>query len=170
MEFKDNGDVTLYGQSIVVLPDALMVEYILNINNDPDWKKVMYQTAKEAMLEYKPNFIKVYNPSSGPVWVCNTVNLLGQGKIQYAAGANGLIGTILLENSPTARGLKGNVNEPTDHIMRGIIAGIVSSVLDMDIDVVEVECAAAGGAICELIVGSSNDIKNKFADIYAKQI
>lgn len=170
MEFKDNGEVTLYGQGIVVLPDALMVEYLLQIDNEPEWKKTLYSTAKEAMLEFKGNFIKAYNSSGGSNWICDTVNLLGQGKIKYENTTKAPLGTILIENSPTAKNLKGNVKMQTDHVLRGILAGIISAVLEKDIDVIESDCVATGGTVCKLIVDYKENLKSNFPAFYEQQV
>lgn len=169
MEFKEDGEVTLYSQDIVVLPDALMAGYISKLGSSPEWKKAIYSTARDAMLEHKEGIGRAYRGSSGSAWVCNTVNLLGQGKITYE-DADSCTGTVWIENAPTARELVGKVNGQTEHILRGLVAGIASAVLGQNVEAVEVECVATGSDRCKLVVGPEVDLKARFPEACAQQV
>jgi len=58
----------------------------------------------------------------------------------------------VLENSPFANELKGKAKFPVDVFMRGILAGLFSSIFEAKIDCVETECAALGEKSCKLIL------------------
>jgi predicted hydrocarbon binding protein len=169
MTFEE-GKVTFYGQDVLIIPYIPIMEYMAQISNDTESTKIIYSMTKEAMLENREGIIKVYKASGDSDWICNTINLFGQGKIKYENSATEPIGVIILENSISAKDIKYTTKYPIDHILRGIIAGIVSVVLDKDIDAIETMCCATGSSNCKFFIATKEDIENKFAILYKQQI
>jgi predicted hydrocarbon binding protein len=58
----------------------------------------------------------------------------------------------VIDNSPFATELKGKAKFPVDVFMRGILAGLFSSIFEENIDCVETECAALNSKNCKLIL------------------
>ena len=59
---------------------------------------------------------------------------------------------VLLENSPFASALKIKSKLPVDIFFRGVLAGAFSAFFKDDIDCVETECSALGGARCKFVL------------------
>ncbi len=60
---------------------------------------------------------------------------------------------VTVENSPLALALQGKSLHPVDHLMRGILAGVYSSVMKRDMDCVELACLASGAPErCEFVL------------------
>lgn len=165
-----DGRVTFYGQDISIFPPEGFVEYMIQVNNNTEDIKILYSTAKKAMLEYKQNLIDAYKQVNDKEWVCNTMNLYGHGKIKYEDSSNILTGTLILEDSFLAEELKNRTKGPVDHILRGMVAGIISSISDRDIDVIEIECQANGKDKCKLVANSEENLKKEFSVLYEEQI
>lgn len=166
----EEGSATLYGQNILIFPYRPLMEYIAHISSDTELTKGIYFTAKESILENKAGIVKAYVVSDGQNWICNTINLLGQGKIKYDNPNTGPTGAVLLENSALAKDLKGKTTYAVDHVLRGIVAGIVSAVLDKDTDIIETDCYATGSNACKFFIDSKENLNNKFPVLSKQQI
>ena len=51
-----------------------------------------------------------------------------------------------------AEPLRGKVQRPVDHFLRGTLAGLFSNVFGADVECIETHCTALGGGDCRLIV------------------
>jgi hypothetical protein len=169
MTFEE-GKITLYGQEILIFPYLPLMEHVAQIGNDVKSIKNMYLLAKDSMLENKEGIIKSYKTAGNVNWICETINLLGHGKIKYEDPPTGPTGMIILENSTLAKDLIGKVNNPVDYILRGIIAGIISAILDKDVDAVETECCANGSDNCKIFVDLKEKLVNKFPVLCEQQV
>lgn len=166
----ENGTVKLYGQNIIIFPPQSIAEYVVSINDNKELIRDLYNTAKKAMVEYGEVISEDYKASHDINWVCDYVNLFGQGRIVYEDITKAPTGTILLENSLYFEGFKNKLNSPVDHIMRGIIAGILSAIFNKNFDAVETECVAMDYSICRFVVDYSDVLKKRFSGIYDTQI
>ena len=169
LSFSD-GRVTFYGQDILIFPVLSIMGYIDLIGNSTESTKEVYYMVKESMLENKQNLKKAYKPSDGVNWIYNTLNLYGLGKVSFGTSTIPPTGEIFVENSPFANGLNGKVNAPIDHILRGIIAGMVSAIFDNDYDVIEVECCVIGSNRCKLILDSKENLSKNFPSFCKNQV
>ena len=59
---------------------------------------------------------------------------------------------ISVSRSPIALSLQHKVEDPCDHFMRGILAGIFSHAFNQEVDCVETRCVAQGNSNCEFIL------------------
>lgn len=158
-----DGKVSLYGQEISIYPSRSIMDYILLINEDSELVESVYATAKQSMLEYRAELIKAYNPSKSITWIINTINLYGLGKVEYTGSNPNLpIGEMTAENSPFVQYLKGKVDKPVDSVLKGLIAGMVSAILDSNYDVIELECQATGSSKCKFVLDTKENLVSKF--------
>lgn len=169
LSFAD-GKVSFYGQDISVYPLQSVVEYTGLINKDSESVKFTYITAKNSMIEYKQNIASAYNQSDTKKWIVETVNLYGLGEIQFDTSSSQLTGGITVENSPFAQNLKGKIDRPVDHILRGIIAGITSVVSNIDYDVIELKCETTGNTNCKLVLDNKEALIQKFPNESKEQL
>ncbi len=169
LHFTD-GNVTFYGQHISIAPPTSMAEYILQSDGDINISKAIYKIAKKTMMDNTVGFLDAYNKQNVTEWIVNTINLYSIGKIRYENDKVTLIDTIYLENSVIANTLKGKVKFPSDHIMRGIVGGLVSVIKNEDLECIETECEAIGDQYCKLIIGSENYLKSKYSSLCETQI
>lgn len=169
MTFVD-GKITLYGQDIVIFPPTTLSEYILQSNNDRATAKMLYSNGKAGMIENKESFVQACKTADKGLWICELIDLYGLGKIRYENQSNTPKGKIFLENSTISQNLIGKVKGPTDHILRGIIAGIASSIFGEDLDVVEIECCTDTNKSCILLVESKSVLIGKFPELFSTQI
>ncbi len=64
---------------------------------------------------------------------------------------------VSVSSNPVAKRLHSMPKAPVDHILRGLIAGIFSSVFSESVDCVETHCAALGEKDCEFIIKRHNE-------------
>lgn len=169
MSFQE-GKVTLYGQDITIFPIQSIVQYIYEVAGNSLSAKDLYHTSKDAMLEYREYLRKAAAEKDLANWICETLNLYGQGKLTYQTPDMAPIGTLTLENSPFANELQEKTKLPVDNIFRGIIAGVTSSISGRDLDALEVECHATGSINCKIIVDTKEILSDKFALLCDQQI
>jgi len=74
---------------------------------------------------------------------------------------------VSVSSNPFAGKLHCSPKMPVDHILRGIIAGIFSSVFGEGVDCVETHCIALGEASCEFIVKKHKEFD--FSDSRVRQ-
>lgn len=156
------GRISFYDQDISVYPLQSIIEYMGLIHKDQELTKFTYITAKESILEYKQNLINSCNQSNKLDWAIQTINLYGLGKVQYNDSTSFPAGKITIENSPFVQNLKGKVNSPVDHILRGIVSGVISSIFDTNYDVIELDCSVAGATNCSLAINTKDTLLKKF--------
>ncbi len=84
-------------------------------------------------------------------------------EVFFTAGGWGQISQLQVDNdnaravisvsrSPIALALQHKVEDPVDHFLRGILAGIFSHAFKQEMDCVETHCVAQGNANCEFIL------------------
>lgn len=168
LSFAD-GSVSLYDQSISVYPVQSIMAHILAISTDVDSVKSLYSIEKDAVLEYGDT-IKKHAVSANTEWIVNTINLYGLGKIQYVTKESDISGKLTLENSPFVQYLNGKTTAAVDIILRGIIAGTVSAVLDANYDVIEIQCQTSGNQGCEFAIDVKEKLLSQFQQICAAQL
>jgi predicted hydrocarbon binding protein len=168
----ENGIVTLYEQNIVIFPPQSMRDHIAfaSINKENGMIKNLYYSAKESMFNHREKIAEIYKTSEGKNWVCDYINMFGQGKIVYENSHNSPSGIILLYNSPYAKDIKDGSNVPVDHIIRGIIAGVLSAALGKDFDAIELYCARVNGDKCKIMVGLKEKLLKSFNEVCIEQI
>ncbi len=60
-------------------------------------------------------------------------------------------------NNPLTGRLRGKVKTPSDHIVRGILAGLFSKVFQSNVECVETHCIALGEKDCEFIIKKQHE-------------
>ena len=167
----EDGKISFYGQDIVIFEPSSLAEYILEIDNNLELIKILYYSAKEAIIENKKNIMNImdnYKNLEFSQWITKTVNLYAYGRIKFENSTD--IENVILENSIIANMLKNKVKIPPDHILRGIIAGFVSIIKNKNLDCIEIECYAIGATNCKLIIGSLDFLKSKYTNLCEAQI
>lgn len=90
-------------------------------------------------------------------WLTDIAMVEGWGKFSWGElNEQRMEGVIFVEDSPIAKDLINKVTNPTDHFIRGLIAGGASASLKVDIDVIEKECIAIGSTKCVFIFKPSD--------------
>ena len=59
---------------------------------------------------------------------------------------------VTVSNSPFAENLQGKTQTESDHLIRGILAGLFSKFFSADMECVELECMALGAQACKFIL------------------
>lgn len=155
-----NGEIVMLGSRMVLFDADLFVDYGLRINNSPEKILDFYTSAKVTFrdsiakaigIKYKFSFNDYFK------WMTDIANLAGWGRLRWENLIEEMkTGVVVVENSPIAISLKGKVNNPVDHVIRGFIAGGASASLRGDVDVVEEECVANGAQFCRFIFKPSD--------------
>ena len=169
MKFED-GSITLYGESVAILPLEGFIMYASKIASDKSTTKILYSTMRNSMLEQrnKLNAESKDNDPSG--WICNSINLYGFGKMRYEKPLSSQNRTMILECSPFVKILKGKSSAPVDHIVRGALAGIASIATGQELHALETDCAVSGRENCRFILDSKEKLVNEFRELCEMQI
>ena len=139
---------------------------MLNTDN-PDFERHLYYNVKQSVsqrlvgqfgLEFgfkgekMVNFLEQYFVASGWGGISN-VDLDFEGKKAI----------VRVVNNPLTGQLRGKVKTPSDHILRGIFAGLFSKVFNESVECVETHCIALGEEDCEFIIKrqSEFDVSDK---------
>ncbi len=173
VSFQD-GRVELTGQRVVISPSDFFGLYIESICKDPKLVGAFYGAAKRAMREgFGRDVGKTYGFSFEDYlnWFVKLAKMSGWGKIEWLESDKekntGVIGT---EGSPVAAYLKGKVDAPCDHVIRGLMAGGASSAYRLDLDIVETECEALGDAKCIFVIDTSENLMKKYPGLAKLQL
>lgn len=59
---------------------------------------------------------------------------------------------VSVSNSPFASELAGKISTESDHLIRGVLAGLFSYAFNEDVDCVETKCLCTGGEQCQFII------------------
>ena len=170
----ENGTIKMLGQRMLISPSDVFARYIFDIRDEPELLKNLYVSAKESIRGgFGINIGKVYGFSFKDYskWFVELAMVAGWGKIVWEdIDENKKQGIITIQDSPVSAYLKNRVSKPCDHLTRGYIAGAASCAFREDIDIIEVECEAAGAQKCKFIMGPPDFLKKNFADISELQL
>ena len=170
----NEGKISLLGQRFVILPADSLIYYVLKINKDVKFISKLYNSAKQTVAKgFGVDVGRNYSFSFGDYtnWFVEIAKFGGWGIIKWEElEKESHKGVISIENSPIGVSLKGKVNSPCDHIIRGFIAGGASSAFKSDVDVIETECIATGSTKCILVIDSNENLKLKYKKLYETQL
>ena len=169
LKFED-GSITLYGEGAAILPLDGFIMYIGEISNDTEVAKLLYSTMRNSMLERSQKLITEAEGTKQAEWLCASVNVYGYGRIRYSKPTTAINGTLILEESPFTKILKGKATTPVDHIIRGAIAGIASAITGRDMHAVEAYCAVSDHDNCQLVLDSKEMLAKEFVELFNQQV
>jgi predicted hydrocarbon binding protein len=173
ISFQD-GSVELTGQRVVILPSDFFGTYIKSICDNPELVGAFYRAAKQTMREgFGKNVGKDYGFSFSNYldWFVKLAKMSGWGRIEWLESEEEKhTGTIGAEGSPVAAYLKGKVKSPCDHVIRGLMAGGASSAYRLDLDIVETECEALGGARCVFVIDTAENLRKRYPELAKLQL
>lgn len=157
---------------MVLIDSSVLANFISSITDSKDTIYKLYysvkkdfinNTAKSMGTDFKFNFNDYFN------WLTNLAMLSGWGKFEWhLLDKDKKEGVIFIENSVIAQALKNKTTIPTDHIIRGFIAGGASVSLNENIDAIEEECIALGAERCKIIFKPFKNIQK--TEKYEEQI
>lgn len=153
IKYKHN-NFYLVNMPFVFLPTAILIE--LAARQDQELNKVIYYSVKDAT---KKKIMQQFNFDFG-VEGNKIISLVED---FFTSGGWGGITNLDIDyerkrklatvrSSPIAIPLQGKVDLPVDHFLRGIFAGLFSSVFKYDVDCVETQCSALGDSQCKFII------------------
>lgn len=169
LKFED-GKVEFYGQNVLIIPTISMARYLVEVNKSDELAGMLYSNARDAVLENKREIAKAYDSADAKAWLEHTLNIYSQGRVHFDKLSEDLTGTLVLEDSCIADGTEGKADNAADHILRGIIAGVVSSLSGCDMDAIELSCRAKGDNECRLVISKREDLRRALPDLYARQV
>ncbi|MCX8158162.1 MAG: 4-vinyl reductase [Candidatus Diapherotrites archaeon] len=143
----------------VILPVDILLGICAEQNLTFD--KILYEDVKEATLK---NLVKSFdsqfrlNDHQFLKLLEDFISASGWGAIEtLSLDMNFKRAILKVENSPIAMPLKGKVNYPVDHILRGFFAGIFSHYFKDNVDCVELKCYATNYPFCEFVIKRTSD-------------
>lgn len=170
----EEGEIDLMKQRVVIVPNDFLIELSFESDKSIDGIKQLYQSAKRGVKE---GFAKELNKSFGLKgaefikWLIDISGLSGWGNHDLIRiDPEKKIGILKTMNAPVAMKLKGRVNNPTESIWRGLLAGGASAVFNEDIDFVETKCFALGDPYCEFVFKPRNILLTEGSELIKKQI
>ncbi len=138
---------------MVMLPASILSAYTEKISDSPELISNMYHSVKASQREGFASLVgKTYEFSFHDFfkWMTDIFAFAGWGIVEWKVlDENKHIGVITVAHAPVADELKGKVKTPIDHLIRGFVAGAASASFNVDIDVIELECAALGAPVCK---------------------
>lgn len=153
LKFKD------YNFFLEDLPFVMFPVELLSVlleKTTPEQEIAIYRAGKDAMQNrLAPRFKRGYGVADEKFlqFVLDYISFSGFGQftiIHKDKEANKAI--LTLNNSPIAKALIGKCHRSSDHYVRGILAGVFSSVFKNDVDCVESHCQCTGAHSCEFII------------------
>ncbi len=142
----------------LLFPVEILSEVLVSVSDDQ--AKQIYVSVKKSVKSFLPKLqAKPKYSGTSLVNFCNEFfSSSGFGKIRIVHFDKENSRSILLvSSSPFSVNLKNKPKKPVDHILRGIIAGVFSFALDMDLDCVETKCASINSSECEFIVNKNTE-------------
>ncbi len=167
----NDGSIKVFGHRVALGGDWMGV-YIGRINNTEKVRTV-YKDAKMASYEFYLRLGKAYSFSAADYlrWVADLSDFGGWGIPKWAdADKDNKRGMFTVTDAPVGAFLKGKVDAPCDHILRGMMAGGAKAGFKTEIDVVELECAALGKKECRFVMDTPENLKSKHKDLYRVQV
>ena len=166
------GEIDMLGQRLVIMPSDALASYIKKINNVPNAVSNLYYIAKNATIQLGKDIGKKYAFSFGDysTWFVEMAKLDGWGMVKWEElDKENYNGIVSIEDSPIGTYLKGKVEKPCDHVIRGLIAGGASSSFKADVDVIETKCLAQDQK-CIFEINSSKKLSLKYPELYKIQL
>jgi len=117
---------------------------------DPVQNRVLYYAVKKQVLEQlMPTFTLSTSSELNVKFLAEFFSACGIGLVEIVHFDPAHLRAILvLEQNPIAERLAGKAHAPVDHVLRGIFAGVFSSIFKTDIDCVEHQCMALNHKNC----------------------
>ncbi len=168
----EEGRIYLYGKGVLMLPMAPIANYFSAVNNDDTTVKNTYSMSKSAILsEYKENLSSSFKSSAGHAeFLRNNINLYGYGFAEFENSNFAIPGDVFIKDSPFVEALKGVVKKPIDHVLRGILAGVVTAATGQDTDAIELNCAAVSGEKCIMHLDTKAKLTAEFSELCRTQL
>ncbi len=165
LEFGE-GKIAFFSQRMQLVDPAFFAYRLKHA--DDFWKEahLQYKSMKEANMEawFEPvKKIKEIKGDELVKWATRYHNLAGWGSVSFEATQikKGRAKVKIL-NSPIATAyiqMFGKTNHPICHLNRGGIAGGASTIIDGNLDAIEIKCLAQGHPHCEMIVRPKDEFR-----------
>lgn len=157
--FTNNLKFKNYNFYLVNLPFAILPIEILNALNlidDPKSCKAIYSAIKKSTLNgFITNISKkfAFDDSKLIDFVELYLSASGFGKFtNIDINASEKKAIVSLQFNPLAESIKFKTKKASDHVIRGILAGIFSYAFKEDIDCIETKCSAVNANECVFIL------------------
>ena len=173
LEFKD-GTIDLMGKRLMLYPSYFIALYTEAVSNQPKHTSRIYYLMKNSMAggfadtigksfnltfgDYIKFFIEVVKMSG---WGITTIAKLDETE-KYVV--------VDIADSPIATYLRGKVDSPCDHVIRGFLAGGTTLAFGKEVDAIEIECTALGAERCRFMIDSIDKLSDRFPIIVKDQI
>ena len=169
----NNGTVEMFKKRVVIYSTDCIGEYVMTMNEEAKLTTMVYGLAKQAMA--KTFGLKATRPSASTEdylrWFLEMISLSGWGAVEWEGkDLNNRKGSILIRNSAIGTYNKGKVKSQCDHIVRGFLAGGISSAFNVDVDVIETDCMGTGAERCRFVFDSKDNLVRDFPELASKQL
>ncbi len=172
----EDGKLELMKTQINIVPTSILCNTQKVLVKELGFKKayeLLYTESKSGSFEYNKEFIKKENFSDKRKildWQIKIVTFAGWGELEAA---------LVMIDSASKRNIVhfknstyplsyGPSDYAVDFISAGFIAGGLSAMMDMNLDVVETKCIARKDPFCEFEVGKPKVIESLRTDLWKK--
>ncbi len=166
------GSIELFGSHISMMASEHIASYMYGIEGLSEEVQEFYRSSKEAVAEGIGTAVcKKYNfdPAQSLKIFTDLTEILGFGSSSWTPEKEGSTGTVHIGNS-ACKFLVGQATTPSDHYMRGIIAGYASALYRLDIDAIELNCIALESERCEFVYGERDKLMERYPEICRYQL
>ncbi len=167
------GRITLLDQRSVIFPSDFISIYTLKINENPDQIKALYLSAKRIVNGNFGSSIKSLYSSEEeyPELIKKIAEFGGWGTMRFEnVDMEKGTGNVIITNAPIGTYLKGKVNTPSDHLLRGFCAGGAAVAFGKNVDALEIECVANGADKCKMIIDNRKNLEKQYKDLFNVQV
>jgi len=161
-------------QRVAIVPADFLVTLTKQIHDSPERIFEIYTAAKTAVRnEFAKNLGTTFDFSFEDYgkWLVDIAKFSGWGKLEWGdLDFEKRRAIIYITNSPVGNKLVGQVNDPVDHIIRGLMAGGASYAFNRDVDILETKCIAVGDPFCEFIIKPSEEFLKSRSPLVKRQL
>ncbi|MCX6799450.1 MAG: 4-vinyl reductase [Candidatus Diapherotrites archaeon] len=149
-----HGNFFLVDMPFLICPTEVLSGLLCTDN--PDFERHVYYGVKRSVSERMVGQFKIEFGFTGDKMVSFLEQFFvasGWGTIKNVdLDMQGRKAIVQVLNNPLTAQLRGKVKTASDHILRGILAGIFTKVFAENVECVETHCVALGGEDCEFII------------------
>lgn len=163
LKFKDN-QLVLINLPLAIFPVGLFKEIALS--EDDEMHRKIYELIKNSCKDFAGKFKKEHGFNDKQIrnFLMDLFTNSGFGKIELVRQDDEKrLYEISVQNNPFAEQVRFKSKKPVDHIMRGILAGVMSVYTEQDIDCVETNCVGVNKNYCTFIAKKRKDFDFKTA-------
>ncbi len=168
------GDVELMHTRFVMISNDIWGRFFYDLREKPEYTAQFYRLLKDDATFFLHDAITKkfdFNFNSAQKWFVDMLKIQGWGYPEWLPNKEDTNGTVTIKGSPVALYLKGKkMPGPSDHILRGFVAGGTSVAYKTAIHCIETECEATGGRQCTFVYDTLPKLQEKYPELVKLQV